>query len=62
VGQVSRRNACMLLMDAKINCPILNLKGLISRGLAPHAKKIVGVDISEAMVKHSLAWADECKE
>jgi len=25
--------------------------GLISRGLAPYAKKIVGVDISEAMVK-----------
>jgi len=31
------------------------LEGLISRGLAPYAKKIVGVDISEAMVMHSLS-------
>jgi hypothetical protein len=38
------------------------LPGLISRGLAPHANRIVGVDISEAMVKYNPYWATLFKE
>ena len=49
--QVSDHAACSDVYQNEV----LHFEGLISRGLAPHAKKIVGVDISEAMVKHDLS-------